>query len=58
METGSTNIELSSEGLTNSLLGRLIQWGYDVEYSEENDVYRVGEYVEKNDDVAEIIRNG
>lgn len=58
METGSTNIELSSEGLTNGILGRLIQWGYNVEYHEDDGVYRVGEYVEENDDVAEMIQNG
>lgn len=56
MDTGSAAIELSSEGLANGILGRLIQWGYDVEYSEDDDVYRVGEYHEENDDIAELVR--
>lgn len=58
METGDMTLELSSEGLANGLLGRLIQWGYDVEYHEDDGVYRVGEYVEDNDKVAEAIRHG
>lgn len=48
--TGCTTVELESEGLTNGALSRFNQFGYDVEYDEENDVYRVGSYSEENDE--------
>ena len=55
IETGSTDIQLSSEGLANGILGRLIQWGYEVEYDEAAETYRVGEYHEEDDEIAEAI---
>lgn len=48
--TGCTRVELESEGLTNGALSRFNQFGYDVEYDEENDVYRVGNYNEEDDE--------
>ena len=48
--TGCTTVELESEGLTSGTLFRLNQFGYNVEYDEENDVYRVGNYDESDDE--------
>jgi len=48
--TGCTTLELESEGLTNGTLSRFCEFGYDVKYDEENDVYRVGSYSEEEDE--------
>jgi hypothetical protein len=43
-DTNCTSIELPNEGVANGLLSQITSVGYDVEYDEEDDVYRVGEY--------------
>lgn len=43
-ETGCTTIEVGCEGTTNGLLSMANGLGYELEYDEEADVYRIGEY--------------
>lgn len=50
-DTDCKSIELESAGLTNGTLSNLRQFGYDVNYDEEDDVYRVGNYTEEDDGV-------
>jgi len=42
-DTGCTSIELPNEGVANGVLSRIIEF-YPIEYDEEADTYRVGEY--------------